>query len=72
MSNHELVGDSAELVAYRLARDVQELEGRFRQTGTPYSRQDYLDLYSECLEAVGGARKVKDHYRNKPSGSNPL
>ncbi|CAA7622993.1 hypothetical protein MTBLM5_50183 [Magnetospirillum sp. LM-5] len=63
MSDHELTGDSAELVAYRLARDVQELEGRYRETGNPYSRQDYLDLYAECLEASRGGRKVRENYR---------
>jgi hypothetical protein len=72
MSNHELTGDSAELIAYRLTRDIQELEGRFRQTGNPFSRQDYLDLYAECLEAVSNGRKIKDNYRSKPGASTNL
>ncbi|MGE5505843.1 MAG: hypothetical protein ACM31L_15595 [Actinomycetota bacterium] len=63
MSDMELTGDSPELVAYRLALDVQDLEGRFRSTEQPYSRAEFLDLYAECLEAVGGGRKVKDRYR---------
>ncbi len=72
MSSHELTGDSAELIAYRLTRDIQELEGRFRQTNNPYNRQEYLDLYAEALEAVTNGRKVKDNYRPRSGGGSSL
>jgi hypothetical protein len=59
MADMELDGDSPELVAYRLSQDVRELEWRYPESGTPYNRKEYLDLFAECLEAVKGNRKVK-------------
>lgn len=59
MSEIELQGDSAELVAFQLMVEVRELEWRFRENGNPYNRKELLDLYSECLESVKGNRKVK-------------
>ena len=50
--------NSPEHVAYRLMRDVANLEGRsFARDGqTPADRQWLLDTYGECLEAARGLR----------------
>ncbi|MDO8605801.1 MAG: hypothetical protein Q7R40_04635 [Phaeospirillum sp.] len=59
MSDFDLQGDSAELVAYKLMTEVRELEWRFSESGPPYNRKELMDLYAECLESVKGNRKVK-------------
>lgn len=45
--------NSPEYVAFRLLREVRIVEGQARKD---YSRDEFLDLYTECLQAVQGLR----------------
>lgn len=55
---------TAEAIAYRLFRDIMELEGRVPSSERsadrrPTNRKTALDLFAECMEAVRGERGWK-------------
>ncbi|MGO4706848.1 hypothetical protein AB4072_13850 [Microvirga sp. 2MCAF38] len=52
-----LEGDSPELVAFALLRNVVQVEqAHANQTGVVFDRDWLLDAYADCLEAVRGGR----------------
>jgi hypothetical protein len=52
--------NSPEQVAYKMVRDVANIEGKELVAGYPKStdRKWYLDTFAECLKAVRGFRKI--------------
>lgn len=62
----ELVGDSAELVALALLRQIAQLE---HKTLGVIDRDWILDTYQECLAAVRGTRAPGAGALGQPSAS---
>ena len=56
----ELVGDSVEIVALALLRQVAQLEQRDSPGGEEFDRKWLLDAYAECLASARGERKVME------------
>lgn len=53
----DLVGDSAELVAFALLRNVVQMEQK-NSTDLKLDRKWLLNAYAECLRAVRGERAL--------------